>query len=205
MLAGGVDPVRSREVRSTLSKVASVIGGTFQHSVDPEQTVDFVVTVGAMSAGGFTTRMKEFPAERLLVVSGDRPTIQLAGSGNGRPRDGCYRRLSALQRLDAIGRSSRRRDHQQPLRHRDDDDANQGGAEDRVHHRYRLRDLTGEDAGGNGSSTGFPVVANDLSDRRCRQVGGRPQQERLGQSTENRDRLGRPQRTFASRSRCRGC
>ncbi len=30
-----------------------------------------------MSAGGFTTRMKEFPAERLLVVSGDRPTIQL--------------------------------------------------------------------------------------------------------------------------------
>lgn len=77
MLAGGVDPVRSREVRSTLSKVASVIGGTFQHSIDPEQTVDFVVTVGAMSAGGFTSRMKEFPAQRLLVVSGDRPTIQL--------------------------------------------------------------------------------------------------------------------------------
>jgi manganese-dependent inorganic pyrophosphatase len=77
MLAGGVDPVRSREVRSTLSKVASVIGGTFQHSIDPEQTVDFVVTVGAMSAGGFTRRMNEFPAERLLVVSGDRPTIQL--------------------------------------------------------------------------------------------------------------------------------
>lgn len=77
MLQGGVDPIRSREVRSTLGKVASVIGGTFQHSVEPEETVDFVVTVGAMSAGGFTTRMKEFPAERLLVVSGDRPTIQL--------------------------------------------------------------------------------------------------------------------------------
>ncbi len=37
MLEGGVDPVRSREVRSTLSKVVSVIGGTFQHSVDPDR------------------------------------------------------------------------------------------------------------------------------------------------------------------------
>jgi manganese-dependent inorganic pyrophosphatase len=77
MLAGGVDPIRSREVRSTLNKVISVIGGTFQHSVEPERTDDFVVTVGAMSAGGFTERMKDFPADRLLVVSGDRPTIQL--------------------------------------------------------------------------------------------------------------------------------
>lgn len=77
MLAGGVDPIRSREVRSTLNKVISVIGGTFQHSVEPERTDDFVVTVGAMSAGGFTEQMKDFPADRLLVVSGDRPTIQL--------------------------------------------------------------------------------------------------------------------------------
>jgi manganese-dependent inorganic pyrophosphatase len=77
MLRGGVDPVRSREVRSTLSKVVAVIGGTFQHSVDPDRVDDFVVTVGAMSAGAFTDRMREFPAERLLVVSGDRPTIQL--------------------------------------------------------------------------------------------------------------------------------
>lgn len=77
MLHGGVDPVHSREVCSTLQKVTSVIGGTFQHEVDPDRTDDFVVTVGAMSAGGFTARMKDFPAERLLVVSGDRPTIQL--------------------------------------------------------------------------------------------------------------------------------
>jgi len=33
--------------------------------------------VGAMSAGGFTDRLKQFPPEKLLVVSGDRPTIQL--------------------------------------------------------------------------------------------------------------------------------
>ncbi len=77
MLQGGVDPVRSREVRSSLSSVTSVIGGEFQNAVEPDRIDDFVVTVGAMSAGGFTEQMKRFPADRLLVVSGDRPTIQL--------------------------------------------------------------------------------------------------------------------------------
>ena len=74
---GGVDPVHSREVRTNLGKVVSVLGGTFQHAVRPEQTDNLILTVGAMSAGGFIERMKEFPAEQLLVVSGDRPTIQL--------------------------------------------------------------------------------------------------------------------------------
>ena len=77
MLQGGVDPVRSREVRTSLSKVNSVVDGHFQHAIDPERTDDFVLTVGAMSAGRFTDRMKAFPADQLLVVSGDRPTIQL--------------------------------------------------------------------------------------------------------------------------------
>ncbi|MDA8743031.1 putative manganese-dependent inorganic diphosphatase [Rubripirellula amarantea] len=77
MLQGGVDPVRSRLVCSSLAKVVDVVGGEFQNAVDPDRVDDFVVTVGAMSAGGFTERMKQFPAERLLVVSGDRPTIQL--------------------------------------------------------------------------------------------------------------------------------
>ena len=74
---GGVDPVRSREIHSSLTKIVSLLGGTIQHAVDPDRNDDFVVTVGAMSAGGFTERMKQFPPERLLVVSGDRPTIQL--------------------------------------------------------------------------------------------------------------------------------
>lgn len=83
MLRGGVDPIKSREVRSTLDKVVSVIGGTFQHAVDTSRVDDFVVTVGAMSADGFTSRVREFPAERLLVISGDRPTIQLPAVETG--------------------------------------------------------------------------------------------------------------------------
>ncbi len=77
MLQGGVDPARSRQVTSTLAKVNSVVDGEFLHFIEPDRVDDYVVTVGAMSAEGFTNRMKEYPAERLLVVSGDRPTIQL--------------------------------------------------------------------------------------------------------------------------------
>ncbi len=77
MLQGGVDPTRSRQVRSNLDKIVEVIDGSFQHAIEPDRNEDLIVTVGAMSAGGFTERLKEFPADRLLVVSGDRPTIQL--------------------------------------------------------------------------------------------------------------------------------
>ena len=83
MLRGGVDPVKSREVRTTLDKVVDVIGGTYQHSVDTGRVDDLVLTVGAMSANGFISRVRAFPAERLLVVSGDRPTIQLPAVETG--------------------------------------------------------------------------------------------------------------------------
>lgn len=74
---GGMEASQSRGVRSTLRNVVSVLGGEFQHAVDPDRIEDLIVTVGAMSAGGFTDRLSEFPPEKLLVVSGDRPTIQL--------------------------------------------------------------------------------------------------------------------------------
>ncbi len=74
---GGMEASQSRGVRSTLRNVVSVLGGEFQHEVDPDRMEDMIVTVGAMSAGGFTERLSEFPPERLIVVSGDRPTIQL--------------------------------------------------------------------------------------------------------------------------------
>ena len=83
VLQGGVDPVESREVYSNLAKIVEVLGGTFQHKVDIQKDEDLIVTVGAMSATGFTQHMQEFPAERLIVVSGDRPTIQLPALETG--------------------------------------------------------------------------------------------------------------------------
>ncbi len=83
VLQGGVDPVHSREIHGNLQKIVSILGGSFQHEVDVEKDEQFIVSVGAMSAGGFVSHMGEFPAERLLVVSGDRPTIQLPAIERG--------------------------------------------------------------------------------------------------------------------------
>jgi len=74
---GDGDTTRARTVNTSLSKIADVVGGSFQHSVSPEQADNLLVMVGAMSAEGFTKRLHSYPAERLLVVSGDRPTIHL--------------------------------------------------------------------------------------------------------------------------------
>lgn len=77
------DPLKTRMVKTSLQKVCDIVNGTFQHSIAPEQDNELLVMVGAMSAGGFTERMEQFPAEQLLVVSGDRPTIQLPAIEHG--------------------------------------------------------------------------------------------------------------------------
>ncbi len=77
VFAGDSDLIRSRQVVTSLSKICQVLNGTYQHAVDPDISSSMIVTVGAMSAGGFVDRLKQFPPEQLLVVSGDRPTIQL--------------------------------------------------------------------------------------------------------------------------------
>jgi len=77
------DSIRSRTVATCLQKICTVLGGTFQHAIQPEQRDELLVMVGAMSAEGFTERMQQFPAERLIVVCGDRPTIQLPAIEHG--------------------------------------------------------------------------------------------------------------------------
>jgi manganese-dependent inorganic pyrophosphatase len=77
------DPVKSRTVTTCLRKINDVLGAGYQHVVDPGQTDELMVMVGAMSAEGFTERMKQFAAERLIVVCGDRPTIHLPAIEHG--------------------------------------------------------------------------------------------------------------------------
>lgn len=77
MLNDGVEPVKARSVHTNLRKIVSVIEGSFQHEIHPDRNENLIVSVGAMSAGGFMEHIKQFPAESLIVVSGDRPTIQL--------------------------------------------------------------------------------------------------------------------------------
>jgi manganese-dependent inorganic pyrophosphatase len=63
--------------------MCDVLGGTLLHAVEPDRRDELLVMVGAMSAEGFTERMQRYPSERLIVVCGDRPTIQLPAIERG--------------------------------------------------------------------------------------------------------------------------
>jgi manganese-dependent inorganic pyrophosphatase len=79
----GGDPLRARTVTTSLEKIRSVLGGEFQHAIEPARHDELLVMVGAMSAEGFTERMAKFPSARLAVVCGDRPTIHLPAIEHG--------------------------------------------------------------------------------------------------------------------------
>jgi manganese-dependent inorganic pyrophosphatase len=80
---GETDPVRFRQVVTSVGKLREVLQGEFQHVVDEHVSAELMIMVGAMSAEGFTQRLHKFPASQLVVVSGDRPTIQLPALEHG--------------------------------------------------------------------------------------------------------------------------
>lgn len=65
-----------RILNSTLSQVRSVLGASFQHEEDIHKQEQLVMFIGAMSKEGFNDRVKNYPTDRLMVLIGDRPTIQ---------------------------------------------------------------------------------------------------------------------------------
>lgn len=65
----------ARLVETSLDRLCAVLDARAVHVVEPGREEELIVTVAAMSAEGFTRRMKEFPAARTLVVAGDRPTV----------------------------------------------------------------------------------------------------------------------------------
>jgi manganese-dependent inorganic pyrophosphatase len=77
------DATRARTVQSSLATMCDVLGGSFQHVLEPGHREELLVMVGAMSTEGFTERMHAYPARRLIVVCGDRPTIQLPAIEHG--------------------------------------------------------------------------------------------------------------------------
>jgi len=66
----------ARLVKSNLDLILNAVGGTYQNAVEPSAESEFIVTVGAMSASAFSDRLRSFPAEKVLLVTGNRPTIQ---------------------------------------------------------------------------------------------------------------------------------
>jgi len=77
LLPDSDDPIDNRNIESSLRRIAKVVHGSFQHEVDPDREETLTVMVGAMSADNFTKRMHQFPAANLVIVAGDRPTVQL--------------------------------------------------------------------------------------------------------------------------------
>ena len=74
---GDADPTLARRVTSSVNKLCKVLNGRLMHSVKPDEKSHLMIMVGAMSAEGFTKRLLQIPSSQLLVVSGNRPTIQL--------------------------------------------------------------------------------------------------------------------------------
>lgn len=77
------DAARARTVETSLQTMCDVVGGSFQHCLRPEQRDELLVMVGAMSSEGFTERLESYPNNRVVVVCGDRPTIQLPAIEHG--------------------------------------------------------------------------------------------------------------------------
>lgn len=71
--SGGAE---ARLVRTNLDRIRDAVGGTYQNAVDADTDSEFLVTVGAMSASTFSSRLKAFPPEKVVLVTGNRPTIQ---------------------------------------------------------------------------------------------------------------------------------
>jgi len=70
-------PEKIRQVETSLERVRHVLEANAVHLKDPDEDGTFVVMVAAMSAEGFTKRMREYDPHQLIVVTGDRPTVQL--------------------------------------------------------------------------------------------------------------------------------
>ncbi|MGF1678314.1 MAG: putative manganese-dependent inorganic diphosphatase [Candidatus Methylacidiphilales bacterium] len=66
----------ARKVHTTLERIRCAIGGTFLNADRIDEEQEFTVTVGAMSASVFVERLHQFDAKRVILVTGDRPTVQ---------------------------------------------------------------------------------------------------------------------------------
>ncbi len=68
----------SRRVLASLRNLTHTLGAKMIFAVEPAEEQDLILMIGAMSFESFSSRIKNYPPERLLVVVGDRLDIQRA-------------------------------------------------------------------------------------------------------------------------------
>ncbi|MFT5125695.1 MAG: manganese-dependent inorganic pyrophosphatase [Kiritimatiellia bacterium] len=70
------DMAEHRNVNTSLNRLRSVLNGTFQHLVRPDDDEILTMVIGAMSADAFKGHLHRFSSDKVLLVAGDRPTVQ---------------------------------------------------------------------------------------------------------------------------------
>ncbi|MDZ4789127.1 MAG: putative manganese-dependent inorganic diphosphatase [Blastochloris sp.] len=75
-LPGGDQRREARIVPTNLRRICKSVAGVLQNEGEMEEDEEFILTVAAMRAEAFGKRLKEYPAKRILLVVGNRPTIQ---------------------------------------------------------------------------------------------------------------------------------
>jgi manganese-dependent inorganic pyrophosphatase len=72
-----------RLVQTSLARVAHVLQARFLNALDEHREEALTLMVGAMSSKAFAEHSRRFPPGHLLVVTGDRPTVQKAAIDYG--------------------------------------------------------------------------------------------------------------------------
>lgn len=68
---------QARIVETSLARLSRTLKGEFQNAVDIDREEELILTVGALSAELFKKRLHDYDPKNLLIVAGDRPTVQL--------------------------------------------------------------------------------------------------------------------------------
>lgn len=66
----------ARRVKASLADLATAFGGEILTGTLGDEVQDYLLMIGAMSAETFAQRLKHYPAERIVLFTGDRDEIQ---------------------------------------------------------------------------------------------------------------------------------
>jgi manganese-dependent inorganic pyrophosphatase len=78
LLLPSIENVESaRQVQTSLNQICRTLKGEFQNAVDIDREQNFLIVVGAVSADVFNERLKHYDPSHLIIVVGNRPTVQL--------------------------------------------------------------------------------------------------------------------------------
>jgi len=83
LLPGSRTGTEVRAVTSTLEHIRVAVHGRFQHAHDEKREQTWFMSVAAMSAQSFAERLKEYDPTKILLVVGNRPTIQQSAIAYG--------------------------------------------------------------------------------------------------------------------------